>query len=278
MKPMMKIYLRRLLLASQFLTIVPIRIEEEVSPEEVTRSAAYFPVVGGVQGMLAIISASVFSGLFSAEITACLVLTLGTILNGGFHLDGVADTFDALAVKSSGDKTADRVKRLAVMKDSTTGAIGVVSLVIVLLLKYLLIANTLLYSASVTRNAVLFLAPALSKWVMVQTMYLGSPARNDGLGRTFIKALKRSDAVAAFLVAFFFFLVFTELLQYTHYSSAAAALLIASFAVLYVFSRLWVALCGRVFGGLTGDTVGAAGEFAEIIFLMVAGIWLRHSI
>ena len=78
------------------------------------------------------------------------------VSNGGFHLDGLADTFDALSVKSSGDHAADRERRLRVMKDSTTGAIGVIAIVMTMLLKFLFLNN--LFSSSLFGTAALFIA------------------------------------------------------------------------------------------------------------------------
>jgi cobalamin synthase len=46
-------------------------------------------------------------------------------------------------------------------------------------------------------------------------------------------------------------------------------------AALYVLCLLAVRFFRGQFGGLTGDTLGAVGEIAEIIFLMVVLIWSR---
>ncbi|NIQ96184.1 MAG: adenosylcobinamide-GDP ribazoletransferase, partial [Desulfuromonadales bacterium] len=53
------------------------------------------------------------------------------LATGALHLDGIADLIDGLA----GGK--DKQSVLHIMKDSRVGAIGVVGLVMVLLLKYL---------------------------------------------------------------------------------------------------------------------------------------------
>ena len=81
----------------------------------------------------------------------CLILT-----NHGFDLDGLADTFDGLAVKSSGDPEKDRAKRLLVMKDSATGAAGVMAIAVVLLLKFVLVKAILGELPRFSRDCPLF--------------------------------------------------------------------------------------------------------------------------
>lgn len=270
--------LKQVLLALQFLTIVPLRIKGDISEDDMSRSAMFFPVAGALQGLIGSLCAALLLRFFSADLTACLVLVILIITNGGFHLDGLADTFDALAVKASGDTAADRVKRLSVMKDSSTGAIGVVAIVVVILLKYMFIRNIFLYSSSAVLYSLLFLMPVFSKWIMVPAMYHGASARKDGLGRIFIDAVRRKDVVFCSLITVLFSFVITELLQQTLYASVTGLLVFFLFLVLYIFCLISVKFFTKRFGGLTGDAFGAVSEISEILFLMVASLWLQHSI
>ena len=270
--------LKQVLLALQFLTIVPVRVKGEISENDMSRSAIFFPVAGALQGLFCILSAALLSRLFSADITGCLVLVILIITTGGFHLDGLADTFDALALKASRDEEADRKKRLLVMKDSSTGAIGVVTIVVAILLKYMLIRNLFLYSSSTALYSLLFLIPVFSKWIMVPAMHHGTSARKDGLGRIFIDAITRKDVVICSLIAVLFSLVISELLQHTRYAAVTGLLFLYLFLVLYIFCLISVKFITKRFGGLTGDSFGAISEISEILFLMVASLWLQHSI
>ena len=110
--------------------------------------------------------------------TSCLVLS-----NGGFHLDGLADTFDALAAKG------DREKKLSVMKDGTIGPVGVIAVFFSLLIKYLAIKNLTLFPLFTLYSSLLFM-PAISKLAMVISMFYGKSARADGLGRLFIQNIR----------------------------------------------------------------------------------------
>jgi adenosylcobinamide-GDP ribazoletransferase len=270
--------LKQLLLALQFLTIVPVRVKGDISENDMSRSVIFFPVAGALQGLLCVLSAALLLRFLSTDLTGCLVLVILIITNGGFHLDGLADTFDALAVKAGGDEEADRAKRLSVMKDSTTGAIGVVSIVVVILLKYMFIRNLFLYSSSRPLYSLLFLMPVFSKWIMVPAMYHGRSARKDGLGRIFIDAVTGKDVALCSLITVLFSLVITELLRDTLYASVTWLLFLFLFLVFCIFCILSVRFFAKRFGGLTGDAFGAISEISEILFLMVASLWLQHSI
>ena len=65
------------------------------------------------------------------------------------------------------------------MKDSVTGAIGVVAIVTGILLKFILIKNVLSFPVPLTAFLVFSFMPVFSKWLMVPAMYHGTSARND---------------------------------------------------------------------------------------------------
>ena len=264
------------LLALQFLTIIPVRIEAGFSEQEIPRSAGFFPAVGAVQGCLAVGAAFFAIRLFTPEIAGVLTVLALIISNGGFHLDGLADTFDALAVKSSGERETDRAKRLSVMKDSATGAIGVTAITLVLLLKCLLISDIISCPASLTRYALLFLFPVFSKWALVPAAYHGTAARGDGLGRVFIDNVQVRDLVLAAVITLLLSLVVSVIGQKVAVATMSLSLMLLM--ILYLFSFAAVKFCRLRFGGITGDSLGAISEISEIIFLMVASICLQHCI
>jgi adenosylcobinamide-GDP ribazoletransferase len=264
--------MKSVLLALQFLTIIPVPIRGRITERDVGRSAAFFPLAGMVQGLAAAAAASGLAPFFPSGIVAAMAILVLILTNGGFHLDGLADTFDALAVKSSGDASADRIKRLAVMKDSATGAIGVVSIVVCILLKYVFITEA--FDRYHTESAVylLFLMPVFSRWVMTTVVFHTRSARIDGLGKVFIDQAR----IATILVSG---LLVVALFAGASYAGAflgprsATKFLLLILVSLYAFSLLWVAFCARRFGGSTGDTIGAAAEVGELLFLMIALAW-----
>ncbi|MBS1112212.1 MAG: Cobalamin-5-phosphate synthase [Nitrospirae bacterium] len=75
--------MKRLLLAFQFLTIIPLRDMGDVSEKEIGKTTAFFPLVGAVQGTLLVISSALFLKAFPAEVSNGLTLLLMIIINGG---------------------------------------------------------------------------------------------------------------------------------------------------------------------------------------------------
>lgn len=269
--------MKQLLLALQFLTIAPIQVRGDVSEKEIAGSAMFFPAVGALQGLLLLVAVLLFARIFPVDIVSGFVIAIAIVSNGGFHLDGLADTFDALAVKVSGDAAADREKRLAVMKDSLTGAIGVVAVVMVILLKFVLLRNVLSFPVPLTAFLVLFLMPVFSKWTMVPAMYHGMAARNDGLGKIFLRDTSPRMVILSLAFALLFFGAVSVMHLFNYYGLRGLLLLVMLPAG-YLFALAGAGFCAKIFGGLTGDTLGALGELSEIFYLTGAYIWLQHFI
>ncbi len=261
--------LRRFLLAFQFLTIVPIRVRGEITEKDVAASVIFFPFVGAFQGIATALPGLLLLRVLPVDVAAGFALLCLILSNYGFDLDGLSDTFDGLAVKSSGDPEKDREKRLAVMKDSAAGAIGVIAMVMAMLLKFLLIKALLSTPSVYSAGALLFLAPVFSKWITVPVMQHATSGRTDGLGKLFIEHATRKNVVLATFWAAVFF-VLAALLRLPGLSSAAISLLALFCAVAYGVSRFVVKFLTNKFGGLTGDHFGAITEVGEVLFLLWA--------
>lgn len=267
--------MKQLLLAFQFLTIMPLKVKGNISEREIAQSAAFFPVVGIFQGSLVFLSALLLSRVLTSEIVSAVVILILIISNGGFHLDGLADTFDALAVKSSGNEKIDIQKRLSVMKDSATGVIGVITIVLAILLKFLLIKNLLtIYTLSTIPYAMLLLMPVFSKWSMIHAIFHGKSARPDGLGRIFINNVRARELLLSTMFTVGFWFVLDLLLP----TLSHLILLLTLMFLIYTFSFSATRFFDKKFNGLTGDNLGAISEISEVLFLMVTSIWLRFFI
>jgi adenosylcobinamide-GDP ribazoletransferase len=269
--------MRSLLLAFQFLTIIPIRVRGEVTGRELSRSACLFPVVGAFQGLIAVLVFLCVGKGFPSEVTGALILLALVLTNGGFHLDGLADTFDALAVKSTGDEGLDRERRLAVMKDSSSGSIGVTAIVFAVLLKFLFLGIVISYTPPFTFPALLFLMPVFSAWAMVLSLCHGISARPDGLGKLFIDSTGKDTVVLSSLFVVLL-CVFPSIYCYRTFGPGIITFFPAISITLYLFSLFSVWFFRKRFGGLTGDNFGAVHEISEILFLFTAARWLQRFI
>jgi adenosylcobinamide-GDP ribazoletransferase len=269
--------MKRLIMAFQFLTIIPIRVWGPLSEKEIAGTAAFFPVVGAFQGLTAGSVAFLTTRLFPEELAGGLVILSLVVTNGGFHLDGLSDTFDALAIKSSGNKAADLEKRLLVMKESSIGAIGVTAIVLVILLKFLLLGTLLKGLRGTTPFILIFLMPVFSKWAMIPFMYHGAPARREGLGKIFIDAASRETLLLPTLFLILFCAMSSLCLFPGAHRMNLTVLVLFLAAMHYLLGLVLVRFFKIRFGGLTGDHFGALNEISELLFLMSAALWLRLS-
>jgi len=251
--------IKRSLTALRFLTILPIRGDMPTKAEMAACIAA-FPLVGLLQGALLVLTAYSAGKLFPPGVSASLILTAYVVLTGGFHLDGLADTFDAIAKRGS------KQEKLSVMKDGRTGPLGVAAITLSLLLKFALLSRL---SDSRLYFIYLLYMPVFSKWPMVVSMAHGRPARQDGLGKIFIEG----TGVREFFAATSVMLIIAGVPIAMEAAGALAFLAAGIVVVLYLFGLFWVRLSERQFGGLTGDTLGAIAELSEIIYLLMALAW-----
>lgn len=271
------------ILAFQFLTIIPLKTKWNVSEKDIARSSIFFPLVGAFQGIMLSLSCLVLNLFFSSSLTSGIAILIYVLLNGGFHLDGLSDTCDALSVKSTGNTDYDRERRLAVMKDSSTGAIGATAICLAILLKYLFIKELFLSGRQFNPYFILFLMPVFSKWAMVLSMHISKSARPDGLGSIFMQYSKKinlfySTFLTLFLSFFSYllFLIISSPLSDSPAVSHTPALLffcIAVMAIFYVICQLLVRWFTKKFAGLTGDNFGAIHEASEFIFLFIILLW-----
>lgn len=252
--------MKSFLLALQFLSIIPIRYSGPVTQDDLIDSVVFYPAIGLLYGLIAYGVYLATSNLLPAMTVSALILAIIVTINGGFHLDGLADTFDALAVKTT--KEPDYSKRLNVMKDSHIGAIGVIAIVLVLTLKFSLIHAVL---SSLTAVATLLFAPVLSRFMAVLALYTGRPARSDGLGSIFFGRLSKwhllasGGVVGAIVVALFY---------------TGLHVTLAGIGACLISTHLFMRLCSQKFGGLTGDNVGAIIEITEVVYLLASVLTL----
>lgn len=234
------------LLAVQFLSITPLKIRN-VDERKLANSLIYFPLAGLLIGMVLAGLCSVLFALHFYELTVAVVLAVAlAIITGGIHLDGLSDTFDALA----GGK--DKEKRLEIMRDSHSGAMGVISIVCALLLKAAFIFSL----RPQHRPAGLILMCVLSRWSMVEAMFFFPYARSEGKAKIFTNNINRK----IFLLATGICLVLAVLIWQ---AKGLFLFVIAGFGA-WLFSKL----ISRKIGGITGDTLGALCELNELAVLL----------
>lgn len=239
--------MRLILIAFQFLTIIPLPFRFSCEKEDLGRSTAFFPVVGFAIGGLLAGGNWLISPWIVRPLCDALLITLLALITGALHLDGLADVCDGLAARGG------RERFLAVMKDSQVGAVGAAGLVLGLLLKWQALAAV---PAELKWQALL-LFPVLARFGQVLTMTGARHARQDGLGA----AIAQGTGAATLCIAF-------------TTTAAAGFYLLGLKGIISLAAVCLLTFAGRMFfqrklGGLTGDTIGCLSELNEILALVV---------
>ncbi|MFK0267262.1 adenosylcobinamide-GDP ribazoletransferase [Pseudomonas asiatica] len=229
-------------IALQFLSSLPVSLPGMPAPREVGRSLLCYPLVGLLFGLLLWLASHLLEGT-PAPLHAALLLTLWVLLSGALHLDGLADSADAWL-----GGFGDRERTLLIMKDPRSGPIAVVTLVLVLLLKFC--ALWVLVEQGI--GVQLLLAPLIGRAAMLG-LFLSTPyVRQGGLGQALAEHLPRHAAGWVLLGCVLFCLVL---------GGWVVVLALA------VFAWLRQLMCRRL-GGTTGDTAGAMLELLELTVVL----------
>jgi adenosylcobinamide-GDP ribazoletransferase len=228
--------------AFSFLTILPLG-PRKISSTDLGGAVRWFPVVGAVHGLFL---GAVFSGLgmvFPQVIAAWLAVFVAAGFNAMLHWDGLADSADGLG-------GTNPEKRRAIMKDSRLGAFGGIALLFLVSGKILALANL-----APERMFLLVIVGLLSRWSMALQIYT-QPIVSQGLLRGFQIDHPWRDALFA-----------TLLMLAAVIGSGVTAVCLALAAV--VFLIVMNKTIRHLFGGLTGDLLGASCELLELLLLVV---------
>lgn len=240
-------------LAFGTLSVLPAGVPSRVNRRIAGRAMLLAPLVGLVIGGVA---AGVVAGVDWLRpdvplLTGVLGVLAMQVLSGGLHLDGLADTADGLGSRR------DRATRLAIMRKGDVGPFGVAAIALVLLVD--VAALTACVSAGLGWEAVLVAVVAGRVTLPIACRHGVPAARPEGLGAMVAGTVPAWAAAAiggALVVA-------GGLL-------ALPAGLGVLAAGLTGFAIAWWA--DRVFGGITGDVLGAAVETGCAVALLVTAL------
>jgi adenosylcobinamide-GDP ribazoletransferase len=195
--------------------------------------------------------ASLSFGFLPVPVNAALIVIASLAISGAIHLDGFADTCDGFY----GDRPKEKI--LEIMRDSRVGAMGVAGIVCLLLLKFsliLCIPRESLWKALIAMMI-------FSRWSQVFACRFSKYARDEGKAKLFmLKNNKNPFLIAA---------IFTAAVFVLFYKLNGAFILLFSLLPIVLF----IDYSKRKIGGMTGDTIGAASEIAEVSVLLFSLIY-----
>jgi adenosylcobinamide-GDP ribazoletransferase len=210
-------------------------------------------LIGSLLGIIDLIFSHINLPIFTRSV---LIIGIWIYVTGGLHLDGVIDTADGLAVP-------DQQRRLEVMKDSATGAFGVIAAVILLLLKVASLTDISSY-----RYLALILATTWGRWGQLIAIAFYPYLRKDGKGAFHKQSLNLPhDLFLGSMV-----IVFLGVTQFlvTDHPWWLIIVIQLSCAVIALVSGYWFKM---QLGGHTGDTYGATVEWSEGLILCFLTIY-----
>lgn len=236
--------MKAFLLALQFLTRIPVFIHKPISNQQLGLSVLFYPLIGLVIGSLLFLTAFILQGK-PLNIQASIILALWVLITGGLHLDGLADCADGWA-----GGLGDSERTLKIMKEPTCGAMAVIVLILVLLLKWS--ALTVLLT-QVNFSSILIITPAIARSGILGLMLYFPYVSHNGLGEQLNLYLPQKTAN---IILFICFLLSLYTLGFVVTIAAFLMLLLIGFTAQ---QRL---------RGVTGDVYGAAVELIEMTLLV----------
>jgi adenosylcobinamide-GDP ribazoletransferase len=250
---------RALRLSFGLLTVIPVGAIGDVDRRLARNAILLAPLVGLVLGSLAALVVAVVHALapsaLGALLGAVLAVALLAYLTRALHLDGLADTADALG--SGREATA----ALEIARRGDVGPFGVVTVVLVLLVQVTALA---IATDAGSGALALVLALVTGRVAIVIACARGIPAaRPEGLGALVAGTVPKSAAIAWVLVSVGAAGTASAWLAGTWIVGAVAV--IAGLGV----CLLVVARAVRRLGGITGDVLGAAAELSATTALLL---------
>jgi adenosylcobinamide-GDP ribazoletransferase len=199
-------------------------------------------------------------GLVGALLGAVLSIGFLVAATKGLHIDGLADTADAMAAN------ADRERTLTVMRASDIGPMGVTVIALVLLLEVLCVAL-----ATVRGHGTLSLATAAVSGRVALVWCCRYPAaRPQGLGAWVAGSVTTLQSLVVTLIAMLIPLAFLWRDDDPRGRVVPFAMLAIPLSIAVVLLCQWV--WRRRIGGITGDTLGASVEVGTAVALLFLAI------
>lgn len=234
-------------IALTFFTRIPIFIKN-VTEDEFYKSMVLIPIVGSVIGIFLFILIIIIKFIDYIPLESFLLLFFYIYITGGLHLDGLADTADALL---SGRKQEEIFK---IMKDSRLGTFGALSLILIVLAYYIC------FSYLIENNELLLfiLFPIIGRFCAIELGCFSKPApESGGLAKGFCKYLKKP----------FYFLYLLILILFIYYIYNIRILLV--FIIINVVTFIEIFYFKKRISSITGDQVGMIIETNQILFLIL---------
>jgi adenosylcobinamide-GDP ribazoletransferase len=258
-----------------FLTIIPVGGKEDFILTT-AENVWLFPLLGGFIGLLGagyFVGSSILVnfllglvnslvalpvGLLSALIPAAMTIAFLSVITGLQHFDGLIDLGNAIGLRN----LHDRKMKAHAWTVTYWGAI------LALAVEFSAFVGLFFVNPIYAFGAVLA-AEVAAKLSMVTIVWSGQPS-HKGLGSIFLAKAKKNLNAAAYVIAVVIAFPVFALLGNPLLGLAAVGVVLSSIPVAFGM-RL---VSNKVFGGVSGDMIGATNETARAVALVLFAIVL----
>ncbi len=245
-----KTQLELFLLALSFFSRIPVPASTPYSDERMNRAGRYFAIVGALLGILCGLVFEASNLIFSPHISVFLTMAFSLLLTGAFHEDGLADMADGIG----GGMTLER--RLLIMKDSRIGTYGASALMMALLGKFVLLVELADHQSMIL---IWVSGYTLSRSIAASFIFDTPYVADFDTSKSKPVAQKQSISELVFLI-------FGGLVSLVWLPVFSLVIVLLTMFVFRIAFKRW--LMARL-GGFTGDCLGAAQQFVELLFYLV---------
>jgi adenosylcobinamide-GDP ribazoletransferase len=233
----------------------------------------YLPIIGIFPALLGLILSGLFLFLMNyieanIALAVIVIMIMQYFCFNLFHLDGLMDTADAFL------GAADKEKRLLILKDSRIGVYGFFAGFAALALKAALLIP--LFAFIPNSTAIIFFYPVIGRFSAALIPCMVPPANSKGLG-ALAKESKVYRCILGALTSLILWGLVTAVFCAWNELLIQILAITVSLIIAPITAFFYAGLYKRGIGGYTGDTLGAAIETGEILYLAAAFVFLNFK-
>jgi adenosylcobinamide-GDP ribazoletransferase len=253
-----------------FLTIIPVGGKEDFI-FTTAENVWLFPLMGGFIGLLAglyFVGSSIIvgfllglfnliislpTGVLATLLPAAMTIAFLSVMTGLQHFDGLIDLGNAVGLRNVHD-------RKMVAHAWTVTYSGAVLALIVEFAAFV----GLFFVNPVFAFGAIIAAEVAAKLAMVTIVWAGKPS-HKGLGSIFLAKAKKNLNTVAYVIAVLIVFPYFALTSNPLLGLVAVGIVLVSIPVAFVMKRV----SEGVFGGVSGDMIGATNEVARAVTLVL---------
>lgn len=251
-------------IALGFFTRLPVKDIPNFQQAWLNQASRYYGLVGLLIGGLSALTWQFSILLWPLSIAVILAMMASVLITGGFHEDGLADSWDGFGGGWSVEQ------KLHIMKDSRLGTYGALALILALLLKFQLLVEIAQYNLPLLSDInliiiALLVGHSLSRITAVSLIFDQVYVRDIDSSK--IKPMTEQQSMVELSI-----LLLSGLIPLALLPLPLSLTLLAVLTTTRYLMTLWY---NKQLGGYTGDLLGQAQQISELIIYLTLLSYFR---